>query len=389
MPNETAPVIESTRGGEHIPIQPSVRFEQLHALPKTLSDDFILKCLNNELRIQTGDSPMSVYEFMTHVPADESDKGFVRDPEKLADFHAALVDFITTKLSLHTRNLNVNQERDLEGIKQEFFSRLAAGNSDVSDFVTRWISWTGEGKRPRMPIYTYQFHGLNLPTNKGDIDLLSRSTRQVRSNLFMQREMTGQYLHWESSSYTDNHMDEDDMEMSKRIYLNPRLEDTVKIFGQITDLIDEAGLGAGGKILDRGYEALMVRRGQEQFNIRGEGIVLYAGDDADALLGIVEHVFKNNRASFDGRSVSALPRKITDGIAVGSEPGIEGESLISHRSKILEEARMLTREAVSVMPLDKVPSNKQSQAIALYKEILRQLSREQGVSSHSLAFNAR
>lgn len=141
-----------------------------------------------------------------------------------------------------------------------------------------------------------------------------------------------------------------------RIYLNPKLQDALRIYKDIFAGASRRKLRFQAKIIDpsayhrdlvekvTSYESESAKSGYlEQ---RRDPIVFYGFEESkDELLRIVEGVYEKYQSSFEGRETGAIPLPIAPGLAIGENPvAMDGKmSLTSHREWVIE---MVKRDPV-------------------------------------------
>lgn len=127
---------------------------------------------------------------------------------------------------------------------------------------------------------------------------------------------------------------------TSRIYLNPELEDSFYIYAKIFKEAESQGLRFSAKVFGymgegdkkNDYAAYFEKESDKQVKL--DPIVFYGYPESqDALLQIVEKVYKEHQDVFIGRSLGGVPMQIAPGFGVGMEPtGRSGsESLTGHR----------------------------------------------------------
>jgi hypothetical protein len=93
--------------------------------------------------------------------------------------------------------------------------------------------------------------------------------------------------------------------LDKRIYLNPDMEATPRLFEQLLQAANQAGISIQLKMVQRATEALNAHlkaaKGDE-VGLRGDGIVVYTdGEHADDTLAMVLALAQDNSDAFRGR----------------------------------------------------------------------------------------
>ena len=232
-----------------------------------------------------------------------------------------------------------------------------------------------------------EFHGFTVQRTDGKhVDLLDGNTPgNVHANLFIQREIAGTFVHWTSKEYLKKRVAGNKPPLTRRIYLNPRTQDAVRVFREVVDAASAANLSVKGKILDRSSEANVMKAYNDQDaanrDVRGDAIVLYAGEDeANELLAIAEQVLNQNPAAFKNRDVSSVPLKLAGGLAIGDEPGEKGASLTSHRAGVLEEVASEVR--------NNDPGTKEAR-VKVFKALWKTAASQKNINPDNMAFNAR
>ena len=137
-----------------------------------------------------------------------------------------------------------------------------------------------------------------------------------------------------------------------RIYLNPRLQDGLKIYKEIFAEANRMKLRFQAKIIDpSAYRDDLVEKtaahkreltNSGHLESRRNPILFYGFEESkDELLRIIEKVYEKYQDSFAGRETETIPLPIAPGLAIGENPvGMDGkESLTSHRDGLIEMAR--------------------------------------------------
>ena len=188
-----------------------------------------------------------------------------------------------------------------------------------------------------------------------DIDTLRAKYRKVVKNKDGSERTNVQnnslvFWQFDSDECVKRRANGEQVAVDKRIYLNPKRTEAVRIYEELMHQVDVQRLACRSKILDARYGGK-----SSLTNERGDAIVLYGGDDnADALLAIVESIYEANRDAFVGQDVAYMPIRIADGVAVGSEPkGLSGiESLTSHRAKVIDMTIKTLHEKAQAQNID-------------------------------------
>ena len=363
-------------------LSPSVSFESCANQSRMPGDTLIGDILNHTLS-EGGEKMLFLKGYLDKAPADPSDRMFSKDPGALARYHADLSILLGKRLRLHAVGIDDDGMRVLARAKDKFTSGLPIAEQQAGDYFTSFIT----DPRQKMPHRAMNFHGFTVRAGSSSVDLLTEKIPGVTANFTAQREAMGLFLHWSSDNVLRARAAGHKPEMTKRIYLNPQSKDAVAIFGTIIDEANKNGLTVKGKIWDRSQEASSDLGRRDQKTLRADTIVLYAGDDADALLGLVEQIYSKHKDSFAGRKTPKIPHKIADGVAIGEEPS-SGESLTSTRSDLLgivrEEVLQMTSMKTGDVTPDKLPV-----VAKLFRETLALRAQERGFSPTNMAFNAK
>lgn len=355
-------------------------FEQAAQGNKKMRDDFIIDTVNDTLMIGN-EKAGAIKRYLDKQPADTTDEAFTRNPDAIGDFHDDLADLIASKLKVFAPGASDDTKSFLRTKKGEFLQKTTERQKDVRQFAHDWAA-TGKG---RAPSATIEFRGFTVPTSKGNVNLLEREVGRVSSNIRVQAEATGSFVHWRSQAYQTERGQGEKPSLERRIYLNPTVKSSVEIFGKIIDAAEQAGIVMKGKILNRSAEALNNMHSKE-FSTRGDGIVLYAGKDSDTLLSLVEAIYNDHQDDFAGRGISRVPFKIAEGVAVGNEPEGEG-SLTSTRAALMADAAKETKRELRVDDWEKVPVAMQQQAVQIFRTKFDEMAQQRNINPNNMAFN--
>ncbi|HET6924636.1 MAG TPA: T3SS effector HopA1 family protein, partial [Candidatus Saccharimonadales bacterium] len=260
--------------------------------------------------------------------------------------------------------------------------------------VGQWFRDYMGGTRHRYPRHEMEFHGFNLTTTDGPKDLLHSNVKVagIRPNIHVQGGLTSNFIQWRSSAYVEAAGRGEKPDLVKRIYLNPTMESSVKIFTEIVDAADKAGLQVKGKILDRSTSAVSsftFKKDGSIGSLRGDGIVIgTSAKDANSLLGIVEEIYNKHRAAFAGRKVPRVPKQIGQGVAIGEDIS-DTESLTSHRAAVIGNAALLAKEKLGLQQWEKVSPVQEAKAIQTFRKLWSQVAAANGIDPQNIAFNRR
>lgn len=372
--------------------QPSITFEAAGVHSKKLTDGFIASALEDRLEIVPGKRESWLKSYLDKVPADSTDHEFDRSPDAIVAHRDELTDFISDKLTFYMPSdaLQPEEMGVLKHRKNQFKQKLINDKLKVANYIRS----AKQGLDPEPPMNAIDFHGMTVATAAGSrVDLLAESSRGVRANIYIQREIAGRLVHWSSPAYNQAKVQRQPVPMTRRIYLNPTAESSVGIFRQVTEEAEAAGLTVKGKIQDRTSEALSGWNRDKDGKLqttRGDGIVMYASEkDANNLLGIVESVYTTNPLAFKGRQVSRVPLRIGEGIAVGDEVSDSSTSLTSHRAEKLSEALRKVRGVLGVQHGEKIEPHRRAEALQLFHAVWGQVAYAAGIDPNNIAFNKR
>lgn len=322
----------------------SLSFDVLRTESRPLSDELITGALTGDLRKPGGRDQLMVKSYLDNVPVDDSDKEFAINHQEVINHRNELSDFIKDELKISAPE----SLRDyLEARKDKFFERLEVGKRSFLTYVTGREKRLDLNQNP-LPRVAMDFHGLEVDSTDGSqVDLLENSMGNARANIYIQRELMGRFIHWSSSHYMERKVANDKAQLTKRIYLNPRPQDSVGVFRDVIHALDEKGFAVKAKIYDRSSDSDVMRPYDAEYeNVRGDGIVLYAtSEEADEVLKTVYGQYAIHEESFKGRGLSTIPFEIADGLGVGDEPTIAGTSLTSHRAEIIGEVVQKVHES--------------------------------------------
>lgn len=337
------------------------------------TDTFIDYAVNDK-------GPFSKYKFgmaklwYDNMPLDASDNEIIHDPSKVQDYYTSTSQMVERMFKFLVVASGPDDARNAAiAEKAHFKTRIASMRTEVSEKINAWF--TGVGNSYGMSAGFS--HGLPLQGSKG-------GREGYRPNLFAQDQGTAYFI----MAYTRQRVAEKvvgaESELTKRIYLNPKIVDTPEVFEKIYNTLSQNGMTAQMKMYERTNDLLSAEKSlQKGFkeDFRGDGIVVYVKDDeADAALADILAIAEEHPDAFVGRKLSRMPQKIAEGIGVGEEPaGVNGkESLTSHR------ANFLNRVVASVRNSGKTGTA----ANAFYRSEFSRIAHEMSIDPDNLAFNA-
>lgn len=335
---ELPKVPESADAHEH-ELQPkvSITFEEARKTASPLPRELIAGALMGDLRKPGGPTELMVKGYLDNVPADAADKKFATDSADAIQFREELSNFVASELKVHATD---DIKGYIETRKKAFFNRLEAGKRAFRKYVAGREARMDLNQNP-VPRTDIDFYGFTVDVGGGNsIDLLESSVKNARANIYIQREIMGGFVHWSSQQYVERKISGDRPKMTHRIYLNPKPQESVKVFRDVAHAIEASGLAAKAKIYDRTFDSGPMKAydsNGDEFSVRGDGIVIYGTDDeAEALLKLVERQYDTHEAAFEGRGLSSVPFEIAPGFGIGDEPETAGTSLTSHRADVIE-----------------------------------------------------
>lgn len=201
------------------------------------------------------------------------------------------------------------------------------------------------------------------------------------------------YTLYDTTSYMEQKSQGIKPPITKMIYLNPRPQDAAVVFPAAMEALESANVSARGKI--HGLEVYPkhyakrkadYKSGKIKFSAKRDMMVLYTTEEeADAVLGIIKDIYDRHSTAFEGRATPWAPVRINDGIAVGDEPDIEGESLTSHRAMIVGQALEAAEAyiAESGKNTSEVPDKDK---VAIFRTVLSVLAKKNGINPRNIAF---
>ena len=376
-------------------LNPTLTFAQLEQTPKPLSDEFVVRALGDELESAPGQRSYFVKHYLDNVPQDASDVAFASSERAVVGFRSELADFIGTNIKIYAgANIPPDVRASLTAAKDRYVRKLQGDKPEVAAWIHSWRT----GSRPRMPHSAYEFYGLTISSAGKKVELTDsgQSFSNLRSNITIQRDGVGQFVHWSSDNYLRARMKGEKTPLTHRIYLNPTAASTIDIFQQVLTVAEQNSLKIKGKVLDRSGEAIDgVSRASsgKPAALRGDGIVLYVGEgEADTLLALVEDIYRANYdVAFKGRKTSKIPKAIGDGVAVGSQPNADSKkvSLTSHRSSAIEAAIAETRQSLGLHLGETVTGARRQLALDAFRRSWDAIAQRSGLDVNNIAFNKR
>ena len=373
-------------GTEHI-VNPEEQiraytFAEAAALPRTLRDDTIAGIITEKLITPSGEEAFGIKHWLDRSLPSPAERAISKDPELIANLHDDAADLITRNLRIATSGIEEPGKNYLREQKAKFFSRL---ETDKQVFRTVAHEARTSGPRTTRLNGADEFIGFGVTTREGNKDLLDIDTKVpgIRPNIQVQREVSGVFIHWQTDARTKERVHGNPgEELTKRIYLNPEVTEIVGTFETLMQALNEAGIDAKGKMLVKANEAIAKNAGDKVEDVRADSIVLALSDkDADAVLDLVLSLYRDKPEIFEGRPTPKIPAVVAPGIAIGEEPGEEGQSLTTSRAELLAATAREVREGHGIQQGAVTPA-----AINEFRSRFAINAARSGISAHNLAF---
>jgi hypothetical protein len=312
-----------------------------------------------------------------------------KSPEALATLHAEITQLIIDNLRLYSAGFTAEQQRIVGLERDKYFEGLRKDSGEWKAAAEGMLTGQDVNTLSNVAVLT----GLRIPVSDGSrheiLDFGGDKIKGLRSNIRIQGG-SNQFIHWETDAVTKAKLNGQEPNLDKRIYLNPKTSEVSTIFSTLMQSFNERGILVQGKMLDRSYDLARQVQRHEATPMRADAIVLVVGDvDADKALDAVLSIYRNNPAIFADRPVPKIPLKIAPGIAVGDEVIGTGESLTSHRAKIIESALALTRQRLGLdsAKKEKVAVGHEDEALSTFNAAFVELAKANGINPRNLAFN--
>jgi len=318
--------------------------------------------------------------FLGRADADASDVEFGESPELKKQYRRDLTSLIVDKMKIGIAPNVPQQIRDfLSSIKEGWFKKIRS-DDDVWAAAVDYFHGIESGKPTNLQDIR-GYTGLSVPTSAGDVDLFSRGgITGIRSNMKLMDQIATRWFAWESATFNEQRISGTaPHDMDVRIYLNPQIKDHVRIFREVIDEVEQVdGMIVRGKIADHSSD----RKGTDK-QVRADGIILYTtSQDADKLLEIVRRVWQRNQTTFVGRKTPRVTTEIADGVSLGDESRVSGESLISERANMINEVGRTAWSKLREMGVDE----KDPRAKQIFLKVLGKVATKNGVNPSNLAF---
>lgn len=363
-----------------LPPQNSV-FDEAQRVEKPLSK-FAINAYNNNLEIAPGSPAFGIKGYLDRIPVDQEDVEFLNSPDELAAFRDQLGEFVKKELRVFVPPDRPETKGVIRELKSKFQDKIGNDSRTIRTYIRDYKA----GSKPKTyPRAEFEFRGFDVATDQGKFDLLANSVDGVRSNILVQRQVAGNFVQWSSTAQVQAKARSQAPKLEHRIYLNPKLKDTVQIFSDVVTAVNQEGLSIKGKIFDRISEGLHSGKAKA---IRADGIVLYVSkEESDRLLALIGTVYANNRNSFKERRTPRIAQKIKEGIAIGSQPEDADQSLTSHRAEVLGRVIHQVRKDTG-LENGAVTSEQQARVMKAFHLAWGAVAKASGIDPNNLAFNA-
>jgi len=367
---ETAPAAPEVRYAPELNVRRTT-FEDARDMEKLFSDSFIDGTISGDLIVETS-TGLGVKEFFDSVKRSEADERIVTDPAAVGRLYEATSLMLARNLKVFAKGgLSEREHSQIRVKREEKVGRLR----DEAKTVGQVIADAARKKEPA-PYGVLSYYGRMWYNH----DASYRPNIKMQTNVFIM-------------GYTDRRIREKlesglETEMTKRIYLNPKLEARSDIFEKLLEAANAANLSLQLKFHNPTLDAMSARHDKyKNFRpktTRGDGIVVYVGNkDANAALQMVLAVASDNVEAFVGQPLSKLPQKVAEAIAIGDEP-IQApygdpESLTSDRAGFLRNIGNKVRES----------GLKGEAARDLFRRLVAADAPGRNIDPYNIAFNAR
>lgn len=227
---------------------------------RVLTTDVIQGLLRDEHVDVSGNPVLAFKTRCDRVPIGASEVVTARNPDMLADLHDQIADMIVRNCRIVFRSNDPARIQELAGAKQGYLQSLEREKHTYRHEIGTLFA-TGAYDKGRQGSELYG--GLKVKDTKGtvvDLADMGQQSQDARPNIRTQREMTGTFVHWETSKRMAAKLKGADTPTTHRIYLNPTTEHLAGIFEEIMVSLDAADIEAKGKMLDRSTELLGKKR---------------------------------------------------------------------------------------------------------------------------------
>ena len=163
------------------------------------------------------------------------------------------------------------------------------------------------------------------------------------------------------------------------IYLNPQVNQSIRVASELIDKIEESRLAVKARILNRATEG----GNHHILDMRSWTVVIYVNKvQTDYALDLILRYYKQNYPAFVGRAVPKLAVQIAHGIAIATQEGfdLDRHSFNMHRAEVVDKAwKDFEYYQMS-------PSSVTHHDIQTFKRIFQEECRKNKVDVRNLAF---
>lgn len=304
---------------------------------------------------------MFTKNYFDQINIPDSENELLQHPEDLINLRKKYTQFIVDNLAIGVAGLTTEQKKDLSDKKAVYVKSLDANDRDYESCIK------GEKKAMYFDNLLYQAPSLKVSDNEG----------YIYTNIKFQDS----FIHWRSNEYARHRLGGDVPKLQYRIYLNPDSRNIVDVFQKVIDEASANSLLMTCKVQDRALELSdEYRRPNRIGMIRGDGIVVYLENknDVQNMLNYLLQMYQDNPNFFINRKTNKIPQPIVPGISLGDEPGIQGQSLTSHRVNFLEEVAQITRERTKTETVN---------GIEEFRRNLKDKASDYNINPNNIAFN--
>ncbi|QQS65270.1 hypothetical protein IPO96_01820 [Candidatus Saccharibacteria bacterium] len=347
-------------------------FAEARTTPRPFSDEFIDTFTDTPTAIN------GIKSYLDDVKPTYRDKEVIGDSDRIAELYIKTTEMIA-------RNLRVKVDQGKAGVTAEQIQR--DGEATLQRLWGYRVNVPEGLKRHHIsatnPQATNKDKFLDDETISGlEYRGFDFNRPGVRANFHIQRQNFTTFIMAYSDGRVQEKMAGTSTILDKRIYLNPDMEATPRLFEQLLQAANQAGIPIQLKMVQRATEALNAHlkaaKGDE-VGLRGDGIVVYTdGEHADDTLAMVLALAQDNSDAFRGRPHSRTPQNVAEGIGIADEPIQEpGISLTSHRTEVLK----------SVAGQVAASGKKGDEAHAMFRHLWQNTAVANGIDPNNLAFN--
>ena len=224
----------------------------------------------------------------------------------------------------------------------------------------------------------FKLNGLNLEIAEKIYDLTSGHLAKLGflSNIVSYDKS---FICHYTSEFLKTCLSQGELPFHECIYLNPQINQSIRIAGELIDRFEENQLSVQTRILNRAIEA-----GKHHIlDIKSWGIAIYVNRaQTNQVLDTILRLYRQNHPLFTQRLVPKLATQIADGIAVATLEGFNQEqySFNSHRASVVDKAwsdfKFYQMSTSSVTHHD----------IQTFKQLLQQECRQKQIDIYNISF---